>query len=166
MTRLVGAGLSPALVDRLSQRDLRPRLGVGLPLVTLDAESRPHPMLVSYLELRAYDARTVGLVIQSESSSARNLAERRAATLIMVEPDAIVYTKMRTLDGPLDVAGGEAFGLGYFLLAVEQVLEDTPADWEAGMGVTSTIRYGPVPTLDEPWARVTLAALERPRARA
>jgi hypothetical protein len=166
MTRQVGAELSSALVDRLSQRDLRSRLGVGLPLVTLDAEGLPHPMLVSYLELRAYDARTVGLVIQADSSSARNLADRRAATLIMVEPDVIVYAKMRALDGPLDVAGGEAFGLGYFLLAVEQVLEDTRADWEAGMGITATIRYGPVPTLDEPWARATLAALERPRARA
>ena len=60
MTRLVAAGLSPALVERLSQRELDRRLGVGLPLVTLDAEGRPHPMLVSYLELRAYDARTVG----------------------------------------------------------------------------------------------------------
>jgi hypothetical protein len=166
MTRLVGAELSPALVDRLSQRGLQSRLGVGLPLVTLDAEGRPHPMLVSYLELRAYDARTVGLVIQSESSSARNLAERGAVTLIIAEPDAIVYAKMRALDGPLDVVEGDAFRLGYFLLAVEQVLEDTPADWEAGMGITATIRYGPVPTLEEPWARATLAALERPRARA
>ena len=123
-------------------------------------------MLASYLELRAYDARTMGLVIQAESSSARNLAERRVATLIIVEPDAIVYAKMRTIDGPLSVAGGEAFGLGYFLLAVEQVLEDATADWEAGMGITETIRYGPVPTLAEPWALATLAALATPRARA
>jgi len=166
MTRLVGAELSPALVDRLSQRDLDRRLGVGLPLVTVDAEGRPHPMLASYLELRAYDSRTVGLVIQAESTSARNLADRRAATLIIVEPDAIVYAKMRALDGPMDVAGGEAFGLGYFLLEVEQVLEDTAADWEAGMGITETIRYGPVPTLAEPWAQATLAALRNPRARA
>lgn len=166
MTRLVGAELSPALVDRLSQRDLDRRLGVGLPLVTVDAEGRPHPMLASYLELRAYDSRTVGLVIQAESTSARNLADRRAATLIIVEPDAIVYAKMRALDGPMDVAEGEAFGLGYFLLEVEQVLEDTPADWEAGTGITETIRYGPVPTLEEPWARATLAALATPRARA
>jgi len=166
MTRVVGAGFSPALVDRLSQRDLDRRLGVGLPLVTLDGEGRPHPMLVSYLELRAYDSRTLGLVIQAESASARNLVERRVATLIVVEPDTIVYAKMRALDGPLDVEGGEAFGLGYFLLGVEQVLEDTAADWEAGMRVSETIRYLPVPTLAEPWARATLAALANPRARA
>ncbi|HVG76826.1 MAG TPA: hypothetical protein VNF03_01735 [Patescibacteria group bacterium] len=166
MTRLVAAGLSPALVERLSQRELDRRLGVGLPLVTLDAEGRPHPMLVSYLELRAYDARTLGLVIQAESTSARNLVERRVGTLVVVEADTIVYAKMRALDGPLDVAGGEPYGLGYFLLEVEQVLEDTAADWEAGMRVTETIRYSPLPTLAEPWARATLAALATPRARA
>jgi hypothetical protein len=166
MTRLVAAGLSPALVERLSQRDLDHRLGVGLPLVTLDAEGRPHPMLVSYLELRAYDARTLGLVIQAESTSARNLVERRVGTLVVVEPDTIVYAKMRALDGPLDVMGGEPYGLGYFLLEVEQVLEDTAADWETGMQVTETIRYSPLPTLAEPWARATLAALAAPRARA
>ena len=62
--------------------------------------------------------------------------------------------------------GVRPYGLGYFLLEVEQVLEDTAADWEAGMRVTETIRYAPVPTLAEPWARATLAALATPRARA
>jgi hypothetical protein len=166
MTRLVGETLSPALVERLSQHELGRRLGVALPLLTLDAQGRPHPMLVSYLELRAYDARTVGLVNQAESSSARNLVERRAATLVLVEPDVIVYVKLRALDGPLPIAQGEPFGLGYFLLEVEQVLEDSAAAWEGGMRVTETIRYGPVPSLDEPWVRATVAALTGPRARA
>jgi hypothetical protein len=166
MPRSIGAALSPALVDRLSQRDLEGRLGVALPLVTLDGQGRPHPMLLSYLELRAYDGRTAGLVIQAESSSARNLVERRVATLVVVEPDAIVYVKLRALDGPLSVEGGEPFGLGYFLLEVEEVIEDSAAAWEEGMRVTETIRYAPVPGLAEPWARATRAALAEPRARA
>jgi hypothetical protein len=123
-------------------------------------------MLLSYLELRAYDASTVGLVVQATSGSARNLVERRVATLLVVEPDAIVYVKLRALDGPLQVEGGEPFGLGYFLLEVEQVLEDSAADWEGGMRITEAIRYAPVPTLAEPWARATLATLASPRARA
>ena len=166
MTRVVGAALSPALVERLSQRDLERRLGVGLPFVTQDAEGRPHPMLLSYLELRAYDARTVGLVVQAASGSGHNLARRRVGTLIVVEPDAVVYVKTRTLDGPLPIEGGERFGLGYFLLEIEQVLEDSATDWEGGMRITETIRYHPVPTLAEPWARATIAALAAPRARA
>jgi len=166
MTRVTGSHLSPALVDRLSQQDLAGRLGVGLPLVTLDAGGRAHPMLASYLEVRAYDRRTVGLVIQSRSGSARNLAERHTATLMLVEPDAVVYVKLRALDGPLPVEGGEPFGLGFFLLEVEEVREDAAADWEAGTRITEPIRYAPAPTLDEPWARATLAALAAPRARA
>jgi hypothetical protein len=64
------------------------------------------------------------------------------------------------------VSGGEALGLGYFLLAVEDVLEDAAAEWEGGMQITSGIQYRPVPSLNEPWARATLNALASPRARA
>src|SRR5688572_30297296 len=98
MTLSIGSVLSPALVERLSQRELAGRLGVGLPFVTVDAEGRPHPMLLSYLELRAYDTRTLGLVIQAESGSARNLVGRETGTLILVDPEAVVYVKTRLLD--------------------------------------------------------------------
>jgi hypothetical protein len=121
-------------------------------------------MLLSYLEVRAYDSGTLGLVIQARSASARNLVERAAATLLIVEPEAVVYVKTRVVDGPLDVAGADA--LGYFLLAVEDVLEDTPADWEGGVHITGPVRYAPAPVLDEAWVRVMLAALATPRARA
>jgi hypothetical protein len=164
MTRLVGAELSPALVDRLSQRDLDRRLGVGLPLVTVDAEGRPHPMLASYLELRAYDSRTVGLVIQAESTSARNLADRRAATLIIVEPDAIVYAKMRALDGPMDVAEARRSAWATSCWRSNRCWR-TPGRLGGRDGDHETIRYGPVPTLRSR-ARATLAALATPRARA
>lgn len=166
MTQSRGLSLTPDLVERLSQRDLARRLGAALPFVTLDPDGRPHPMLLSYLEVRAYDAATVGLVIQARSRSARNLAERQVGTLLVVEPDLVVYVKTRAVDGPLAVAGDEALGLGYFLLAVEEVLEDAVADWEGGMRITAGIEYRPAPTLEEPWARATLAALRVPRARA
>jgi hypothetical protein len=166
MTRVVGSSLSPALVERLSQRDLERRLGIGLPLVTRDAEGGLHPMLVSYLELRAYDTRTLGLVIQVRSRSARNLADRGVGTLSIIEPDLVVYVKIRAVDGPLPVVDDPGVGLGFFLLEVEQVLEDAAADWEGGVRITSPIRYAPPPSLAEPWARATLAALAAPRARA
>lgn len=166
MSRSHGPRLPDALVARLSQRDLGARLGLALPFVTVDREGRPHPMLLSYLEVRAYDGGTLGLVIQGRSTSARNLAERHAGTLLIVEPDTVMYVKTRAVDGPLEVAGGEAFGLGYFLLGVEEVLEDAAAEWEGGMRITGATTYAPPPDLDAPWARVTLAALAAPRARA
>ena len=166
MTRSLGRSLSQALVERFAQRDLARRLGAALPFVTIDAQGRPHPMLLSYLEIRAHDTRTVGLVIGARTRSATNLAERRTATLLVIEPDVTVYVKLRTVDGPLPVADAGQHGLGYFLLEVDEVLEDAAADWEGGMRITSGLRYGPPPTLDEPWARATLAALAAPRARA
>jgi hypothetical protein len=165
MSRRRGGELTAALVERFAQRDLPSRLGVVLPFVTVDAAGRPHPMLLSYLELRAYDAKTMGLVIQARSGSARNLAERGAGTLLVIEADAVVYVKLRALDGPLAVPGGGDAGLGYFLLEVEEVLEDTAADWEASLRITGAAQYRPAPTLEEPWARATLDALAAPRAR-
>lgn len=164
MSEVTGRALTPALLDRLSQRDLASRLGAALPLVTLDADGRPHPMMVSYLELRAYDASTVGVVIQGGSGSARNLGTRDVATLVIVEPDVVAYVKLRRLDGPLAVT--EAPRLVYFLLAVEEVREDTPTEEEAGARIVAGPRYAPPPALDSPWARVTLAAVAVPRARA
>src|SRR5437867_9583088 len=166
MTRSLGPSLPSQLVERLAQRDPGARLGVALPFVTVDGHGRPHPMLLSYLELRAYDTRTVGLVIGARSRSAQNLAERRAGPLLVIEPDATVYVKLRAVDGPLPVDGGGEYGLGYFLLEVEEVLEDSPADWEGGMRITGALRYAPTPALDAPSARATLPALARPRPRA
>ena len=165
MSRSLGNRLPAALVERFSQRDLERRLGVAVPFVTVDADGHPHPMLLSYLELRAYDAGSLGLVILARSRSARNLAERGTGTLVVVEPDATFYVKLRAVDGPLPVPGGEAFELGYFLLGVEEVLEDAAAEWEGGMRITGAITYAPTPTLEEPWARATLAGLAEPRAR-
>jgi hypothetical protein len=166
VTRSLGGALTDALVARFAQRDLTSRLGIALPFVTVDAEGRPHPMLLSYLEVKAYDPRTMGIVMLARSRSARNLVERGAGTLLAIEADATVYVKLRTVDGPLTVEGGEELGLGYFLMEVDEVLEDAAADWEAGMRITGAIAYEPRPTLSEPWAHATLAALATPRARA
>jgi hypothetical protein len=161
----VGPGLPAALVERLSQRDLHRRLGAALPFVTVDEAGWPHPMLVSYLEVRAYDAGSLGLVIQSSSRSARHLARRGAGTLIVADPEGVFYVKCRALDGPRPVDGAGA-GLGFFLLQVEEVLEDAPGDWEGGVRLTQGLAYAPPPDLNTPWVRATLAALAEPRARA
>ncbi|HYB44614.1 MAG TPA: pyridoxamine 5'-phosphate oxidase family protein, partial [Candidatus Methylomirabilis sp.] len=82
-----GTVLPSGLLAALSQVDLPSRLDRALSLVTLDPEGRPHPMLCSYLELLATDAKTIRLAIAAASGSARNLEERGAATLIVVDPE-------------------------------------------------------------------------------
>ncbi|HEX3176997.1 MAG TPA: pyridoxamine 5'-phosphate oxidase family protein [Methylomirabilota bacterium] len=164
MSRSLGARLPPDLRARLSQSDLPARLGAALPFVTVDGAGRPHAMLLSYIEIRAYDAATLGLVIDAGSGTARNLSRHGVATLLIVEPGTTMYVKSRLIDGPLEVAAA-ARDLAYFLLAVDDVLEDSAAEWEGGAQITSGVQYRPLPSLDAPWVRATLAAVAVPRAR-
>lgn len=159
MTRSLGPALPPDLVTRLSQSDLPAVLGRAVPVVTVDAAGRPHPMLCSYLELLAVEPATIRLVIGASSRSARNLDERGACTLLFIEAERTVYVKCRASRRRFTTGD-----LARFDLAVEDVLEDSPADWEAGIRITGGITYAPAPRLDEPWARATLAALRAERA--
>ena len=164
MSRVVGSTLPPALLQRLSQRDLAAHQGAVLPLITVDGDARPHPMLLSYLEVRAYDAGTVGVVVGAGSRSARNLAARDAATMLVIEADVVMYVKLRRVDGPLEVAEDER--LAYFLLGVEEVLEDGATEEEGAARIVGGLRYAPLVELDSAWARTTRAAVATPRARA
>ena len=154
MSWSLGAALPPELVRRLSQQDLPSLLGRALPLLTLDDQGRPHPMLCSYLELLAVSASTIRVVVGARSSARRNLEARGAATLIMAEPDLTFYVKGRASVPPLAV--GE---LVRFELAVEDVLADAAAEYEQGARITSGLTYAPAPALDSAWARATLSAL-------
>jgi hypothetical protein len=154
MARRVGAELSPALVDRLSQRDLSQMLGRAIPLITVDAAGRPHPMLCSYLELLAVDPRTIRVAINAPSGSATNLAARGAATLLLVERRLTVYVKCRAAGPP------RAFGsLARFDLVVEDVLEDVATEAEGDAAITGGITYAPAPGMDSELVRETMRVL-------
>ena len=154
MSRSLGPALPDDLRRALSRADLFSRLGRALPVVTVDDAGRPHPMLCSYLELLAVDASTIRLAIGAASRSARNLHARGAATLLIIEPERTVYVKCRAT-GDRRVAGA----LERFVLRVEDVLEDAPAEWEGGVRITGGIAYAPAPSLDAPEVQATLALL-------
>jgi hypothetical protein len=148
VSRSLGASLPAELLSVLSQADLGARSGQALPLITVDPAGRPHPMLLSYVELLA--------VVGAGGSSARNLAEGGAATLLVVDAERTVYVKCRAAGAPL-VSGQ----LARFALRVEDVLEDSAAEWEGGARITSGIVYGPALPLDSPVVRATLALLRQ-----
>ena len=154
MSRSLGPALPADLLARLSQRDLGPLLGRGIPLVTLGTDGRPHPMLCSYLELLAVSATTLRLAIAGQSRSAANLETRRVGTFLLVEPERSVYLKCRA-GGPPRMFGD----LARFDLAVEEVLEDAPTEAEGEARITSGITYAPAPDPSAPWVRTLLAAL-------
>ncbi len=154
MSRSLGTALPPALQARLSQQDLPRLLGRGLPLLTVDAGGRPHPMFCSYLEILAKSATVIRVAIGAGSGTACNLEARRAATLLIAEPDATIYVKCRAAGAPL-LSGT----LARFELVVEEVLEDSAAEGEEGARITGGLTYAPVPALDSDWALATFAVL-------
>src|SRR5262249_3546524 len=151
VARSLGAALPPDLLAALSQSDLPSRLHRALSVVTVDTVARPHPMLCSYIEVLAVDRTTIRLAIAAAGSSARNLEDRRAATLIVVEPERTVYVKCRATGVPLS-----AGALKRFVLKVEDVLEDAADPSEGPVRITSGITYGPAPSIDDPRVKVTL----------
>jgi hypothetical protein len=154
MSRSLGKSLPPGLRRLLSQSDLEPLLGRGLPFVTLSADGSLHPMLCSYLEWLAVDERTLRLAIAGGSRSARNLEERSVGTLLLVETEQTVYVKCRATGPPLRVAD-----LTRFTLAVDDVLEDLPDEGEGDVRVVSGIRYAPPQAMDEARVRAVMVAL-------
>jgi hypothetical protein len=154
MSRSLGSALPAELRRRLSQSDLGPLLGRGLPFVTLSDDGSLHPMLCSYLEWLALDERTLRLVIAGGSRSARNLEERSVGTLLLVEPDRTVYVKCRAAGAPLRVAD-----LARFTLAVDDVLADSPEEAEGDVRIVSGIRYGPAPAMDDARVQAMMVAL-------
>jgi hypothetical protein len=154
MSRSLGPALPPGLVTRFSQTALPSLLGRGLPFVTLAADGTLHPMLCSYLEWLAVDARTLRLALAARSRSARNLEERGVGTLLLVEPAQTVYIKCRAMGAPRRL--GE---LACFSLAVEDVLEDAPTEAEGDVRITGGITYAPAPALEEAGAWAVRAAL-------
>ena len=154
MSRSLGSALPAELITRFAQADLPTRLGRGLPFLTLAADGTLHPMLCSYLEWLAVDARTLRLAIAARSRSARNLEERGVGTLLVVEAGLTIYIKCRATGAPL--RRGE---LARFDLVVEDVLEDAPTAEEGDVRITGGITYAPVPGIEEPWVTAVLAAL-------
>jgi len=154
VSRSLGPALPPGLLTRLSQEDLPSLLGLALPFLTLGADGSLHPMLCSYLEWLAVDAHTLRLAIAAGSRSASNLEARRVGTLLVIEPDRTVYVKCHATGAPRRLGD-----LARFTLAVEDVLDDRPAEAEGDARIVSGITYRPPPALDAPWARAVLAAL-------
>jgi hypothetical protein len=154
VSRSLGPALPSGLLTRLSQGDLPALLGLALPFLTLGPDGSLHPMLSSYLEWLAVDARTLRLAIAAGSRSAGNLEARRVGTLLMIEPDRTIYVKCRATGAPRRLGD-----LARFTLSVEEVLDDRPAEAEGDARIVSGITYRPLPSLDAPWARAVLAAL-------
>jgi hypothetical protein len=158
-TRISGP-LDHMTFRRLSGEGLEGRPGEAILIATIDEHGRPHPALLSYGEVLAVTPEVLRLVVAAGSTTARNLAARRAITLCLVTAaEGALYIKARA--HPLRAFADGGGGLAAYEARVEEVLADTPAPGEAAR-LTGGIAFVSEDPALQAEARVErLAALRR-----
>jgi hypothetical protein len=130
MSRHAGDRFDERLYRRLSGEDLAARAGEAILIATTDTDGRPHPALLSYGEVVALSPTVLRLAVRGASTTARNLIDRGALTLCLIDPDGATYVKAHARPLPPEVSL-EAQGLAAFEAHVEEVLVDAPTASEA-----------------------------------
>jgi len=130
VSRHTGDRFDERLYHRLSGEDLAARAGEAILVATTDTQGRPHPALLAYGEIVALSPTVLRLAVRGDSATARNLVDRGALTLCLIDADGATYVKARAR--PLSSAASlEAQGLVAFEAHVEDVRADAPAASEA-----------------------------------
>jgi hypothetical protein len=150
MSRLIGHHLSEPLVEMLSAQRAVERADRAIVICSVDEQGRPHPAMLSSLEIIARDARHVRLAVHAASRTARNLTANKHLTLILADETGVHYVKGDAVLTTASMLAAPA--MSAFTLHVDRVHEDTPADYEQ-----ATIVSG---------IRVTRGALDAERAQA
>ncbi|HET6896824.1 MAG TPA: hypothetical protein VFK70_00680 [Vicinamibacteria bacterium] len=140
MSRHAGDRFDERLFHRLSGEDLAARAGEAILIATTDTEGRAHPALLAYGEVIALSPTVLRLAVLGASTTARNLTDRGALTLCLIDGDGATYVKAHARPLPPEDSL-QAQGLAAFEAQVEDVLLDTPTAGEKAhlaSGITFT----------------------------
>ena len=128
MSRLIGHHLSDALLESLSADHAIERADHAIVICSVDEQGRPHPAMLSRLEIVARDARHIRLAVHAASRTARNLTANRHLTIILADEGGVHSVKGDAALTAAELTAAPA--MSAFTLQVDRVLEDTPADYE------------------------------------
>jgi len=121
VSRDLGRELPAALRARLDGGDLRALMGRAHLVVTVDAQGRPHPAMLSHGEILAMGPGEIRVATYKTSTGANNLRRNGHITLCLVDAGMAYYVKGRATElSPM----ADFPKLARFRIEVEQVLED------------------------------------------
>jgi hypothetical protein len=128
MSKIVGGELNAALLSRLSLARAIEQADHAIVICTVGDDGRPHPAMLSSLEVVAKDTRHIRLTMHGASRSARNLRANGQLTLIVVDQSGVFYIKgdVELLSPAMAAAPDQA----KFNMRVDSVLEDNPTLYE------------------------------------
>ena len=110
---------------------------LALLLITLDASSRPHVMMLARDEVRVVSPTRLRVALGGRSRSAENLGQRRTATLAIYDAGLACVIKTRAASKPRALIG-ETVACD---LAVEDVRFDAPAAAETSARLVTGLRF-------------------------
>jgi hypothetical protein len=132
--------LTDDLYARLSGEAAETFARLAIVVCTVDDDGWPHPAMLSYYELAAFDARNIRLAVYNDSRTCANLRTRGQATLIVVDEGLTCYIRGRVAEVAATMVSAPFNAL--LNLRVDQVVfDEPPPDLEPGAFVTSGITY-------------------------
>ena len=134
MSQIVGKELTPALLDRLSGREIESHEGKIIPIFTTDEQGWAYPALLSYYEIVAKNPSTLDMALWKDSSTAHNLRRTGKVTLMIIDQAVNYYLKGSARELQHEMAG--AAPVSRFRVTLEQVIEDQEPNAEITTGLT------------------------------
>lgn len=140
MSKSLADELNDDLLRRLSGEDLEARAEKVILIATVDAGGRPHPAMLSYLEVVARDRRNIRLATYKDSSTTENMRRSGKATISIIDERVAYYIKGSVLE--IKRAMSCARHNAKLNLHVEEVLADEAnEEFEPGAYVSSGVTY-------------------------
>jgi hypothetical protein len=139
MTRSLGSQLPDPLRQLLDGSDVAGREGFTFLLITTDEREWPHVAMLSVGELIAVDAGTLRVGLWLHSATTRNLERRGRGVLALVVDGSSYYVRLSGARGA-DLDLGSEGRLAYFVLHIEDVLEDAADYATLTSGVTFRLK--------------------------
>jgi len=134
MSQTIGKELPPALLDRLSGRDIAAHEGKIIPIFTIDEQGWAHPALLSYYEVVARNSATLDMALWKSSSTAQNLRRMGKVTLMISDRGVNYYLKGGVRELQYEMAGAPQ--VSRFRVTLDQVVEDQEPNAEITTGLT------------------------------
>ncbi len=135
MSVSLGAEIPAEVAAVLTGREEGPGADLAIPIITLDAEGRPHPAMLSPREVTARSLSLLTLILYGRSSTTGNIRRDGRVSLIVIEGPAAYYIKGRAAE--TSAPAGGLPGMAYFAMRVEEVFKDVEED----APLTSAIRF-------------------------
>ncbi len=140
MSKSLGNELSEDLYQRLCGKNLEAYADKVILISSVDNAGRPHPAMLSYLEVVARDRRNLRLATYKDSNTTENMRRNGKATISIIDERIAYYVKGSVAELKREMSC--ARHNSKLNLHVEEVLADeADEEFEPGAYVSSGVTY-------------------------